>query len=116
MCNMRLVRLASTSLIVRQVLELRLHHAASRHGGHGLVTPGPAHHVSHVSTVRSHGGGWHPVTREGRVAARDDGEDLTLARVLWRLVVRAAVHLLDARRGCRGAGLGPVLGRSGRRM
>jgi hypothetical protein len=115
MCNMRLVRLASTSLIVRQVLELRLHHAACRHGGHRL-TSGPAHHVSHVSPVRSHGGGWHPVTREGRVATRDDGEDLTLAGVLGRLVVRPAVHLLDPRRGCRGAGLGPVLGRSGRRM
>jgi hypothetical protein len=112
MCNMRL---ASTSLSVRQVLELRLHHAACRHGGHRL-TPGPAHHVSHVGPVRSHGGGWHPVPREGRVAARDDGEDLALARVLWRLVVGAAVHLLDARRGCRGAGLGPVLGRGGRRM
>ena len=94
------------TLIVRlwHVLELRLNHA--RHGGHGLARPRGPHHVSHVSTVRTHGGGWHPVTREGRVAARDDGEDLTLARVLWRLVVRAAVHLLDARRGCRGAGLG----------
>ena len=103
------------TLIVRQVLELRLHHAACRHGGHRL-TSGPAHHVSHVSPVRSHGGGWHPVTREGRVASRDDGEDLTLAGVLRRLVVRPPVHLLDARRGCRSAGLGPVLGRGGRRM
>ena len=93
-------------------MELRLHHA--RHGGDGL-TSAPAHHVSHVSPVRSHGGGWHAVAREGRVAARDDGEDLTLARVLRRLVV-AAVHLLDPRRGSRSAGLGPVLGRSGRRM
>lgn len=115
MCNMRLVRLASPSLIVRQVLELRLHHATSRHGGDWL-TSSPAHHVSHVSPVRSHGGGWHPVTREGRVATRDDGEDLTLARVLWWLVVRAAVHLLDARRGGGCTGLCPVLWRSGRRM
>ena len=56
------------------------------------------------------------MAREGRVAARDDGEDLALAGVLRGLVVGAAVHLLEAGRGCRGAGLGPVLGRGGRRM
>ena len=56
------------------------------------------------------------MAREGGMAARDDGEDLALAWVLGGLVVRAAVHLLEARRGCRGAGLGPVLGRGGGRV
>ena len=55
------------------------------------------------------------MTREGRVAARDDGEYLSLAGVLRGLVVGGAVHLLDAGGGGGGAGLGPVLGRGGGR-
>lgn len=56
------------------------------------------------------------MTREGRVAARDDGEYLSLAGVLRGLVVGGAVHLLDAGGGGGGAGLGPVLGRGGGRV
>ena len=104
------------TLIVRlwHVLELRLNHA--RHGGHGLARPRGPHHVSHVRAVGADSRRGHAVPREGRVAARsrDHGEDLALALVGGRLVVGAAVHLLEAGGGGGGAGLGPVLGGRGR--
>ena len=101
-------------VLLGHVLELRLHHA-SRHGGDRLARPRTSHHVSHVRSVRTDRRG-HSVTREGRVLwVGEDLYDLLLCRVCWRLVVAGpGVHLLYAGAGGGSAGLGPVLGRSGR--